>query len=105
MRKPTFLFSPGGLVLNSCFRGSESTGYGASGFLRSDGGLPPEFSRFFVILFARRFWNFGSWPSLDASAERFGAGEEKAGKDFHRPKIVHWPLKEDKISPVSALRQ
>src|ERR1035437_1259376 len=41
-----FLFSPGGLVLKSCFRGSERTGYGSSGFLRSDGGLPPEFSRF-----------------------------------------------------------
>jgi hypothetical protein len=32
----------------------------------------------------------------------FWGGEEKAGKDFHRPKIVHWPQKEDKISPVSA---
>jgi len=35
----------------------------------------------------------------------FWGGEEKAGKVFHRPKIVHWPLKEGKISPDSALRQ
>jgi hypothetical protein len=29
------------------------------------------------MLMARRFWNFGGWPSLDASAGRIGMWKRK----------------------------
>jgi hypothetical protein len=42
---------------------------------------------------------FRRWLSPDASHERFGAGEEKAGEDINIPAVVHCPLKRTKNRP------
>jgi hypothetical protein len=94
-----FSYSPGGFVLKSCFRGSERTGYGYSGFLRPDEGLPPGFSRFLSCSWRADHGipvDGRPWTHLQCI---FGVVEKKAGKEFHRPAIVHKPLKGGKISP------